>query len=142
MKVSFLCDKQVHSVMSSDWRNGNLAALWRCSAISIQPDVVLSVQHFRFPWKEIINLERTVFKVLFYGHWRNYKICFYFLHFVRETSCSVSFWALFVEIMCCTEGLSCEIECTGYHSVVIGAYKSYTWLINSCLKWEINNKSN
>jgi hypothetical protein len=29
-----------------------------------------------------------------------------------------------------------------YHSVVTGAYKSSTWLINSCLKWEINNKSN
>jgi hypothetical protein len=29
-----------------------------------------------------------------------------------------------------------------YHSVVTGAFKSYTWLINSSLKWQINNKSN
>jgi hypothetical protein len=53
-----------------------MSGVVKVSSISIEPDVVLSVEHFEFPWKEIINLERAVFKVLLYGNGGNYKISF------------------------------------------------------------------
>jgi len=54
------------------------------------------------------------------GRGKIIKYLFYFVHFVKQqvVLCrSVLFCVVlgtfFVEGMCCTEGLSCEMECTG-----------------------------
>ena len=75
-----------------------------------------------------------------------YKIYFLFLTFFSAQQvvlCRYGHFFFFVTGMCFTEGLSCEIECTGFITAsVICVYKSHTWLINSFVKWEINNNSN